>query len=356
MKTTNLFKSLFLSVILVASCATLALADEGDKARVMRVTLQDGTIKQFLVEYVQTITFNPDKNDQGGMEDPQPEDNVSDLPDNITVTTQMLFGAVTITEDRSEATMNGSYNQSMPMFFSEDIEVGSVTFDRTFNTNLTDNRYSTIMLPFSIDLAKVSGAKFYDLSIETDPVLIKGTLKNSGTLDAYKPYLIQATEEHITFDGPVVFKKHTINSITNGYWEFRGSYSYIMFKDSTDLLGRLWGYSAKNSGELSAGQFAMIGENAYIYPLRAYLVYNYRSPNPSPSVSRMPGETAGREAFPETIDIEIVENGTTGIVGQFKAMDPYHIDNWFDLQGRRVNGSPKVQGNYYNKATRKTVK
>lgn len=357
-----------LFALTLALFATFAMADSRDKARIMRVTMQDGSTKQFLVEHLQNLTFVADEQDSSGMDEKTPEERESELPDKIDVTTQMVFGAVTISEDRATATINGSFNKPSMTYFTEDITVQTVTLDRTFNTTLTGNLYSTIMLPFSIDLAYVHGAKFYDLSIQTDPeMLIVGTLKESGELEAYKPYLIQATEEHITFTSSVTFKKYARNPVVNGYWEFRGSYNYFVFGDSTQLMGNSWGYSAKNMGQFNVGQFVKLGERAYIYPMRAYLVYTGPKPQGAVSMHKRAALADASPApdvdyFPESIDVEIIEKKTAeksptkGAVGQFRLTDPYHFDNWYDLQGRNVKASPEAQGNYYNKSTRKTVK
>lgn len=334
-----------------------------DNVRLMRMTMQDGTTKQFLVDHMQKITFVADKQDSSGMKDLVPGESESGLPDEIDVSTQVQFGAVTISEDRKKAFINGAYNGSDKMYFTEDITVGSVSFDRVFNTTLTGNLYSTVMLPFSIDRANVSGARIYDLSIETNPkVRIVATLKESGRLEAYKPYLLQATEKNLSFTGAVTFEKFAKKPIVNGDWEFRGTYNYFVFGDSTELMGFSWGYSANGSENISAGQFVKMGKSAYMYPLRAYLVYT--GPKPRNSVLKKSTDdsgTANINKFPGSIEVEFVEHAPVEDGGndaaQFNsATGSYRFDRWYDLKGRDVKQAPKAQGKYYNKANRKTVR
>ena len=88
-----------LFALTLALFATFAMADSRDKARIMRVTMQDGSTKQFLVEHLQNLTFVADEQDSSGMDEKTPEERESELPDKIDVTTQMVFGAVTISEE-----------------------------------------------------------------------------------------------------------------------------------------------------------------------------------------------------------------------------------------------------------------
>ena len=92
------------------------------------------------------------------------------VTDNNTLTAvwKKVIGALTLTEDQNgiAATINGAYTGADAFAIGEDIEVASVTFNRTFTTSAT----STIILPFDITEGNYSGGDFYTLkSVRTIP-------------------------------------------------------------------------------------------------------------------------------------------------------------------------------------------
>ena len=114
---------------------------------------------------------------------------------------QRTFGTVTVTDGNVSAVDNtiviadGTDAVTIP----EDVAVGSITMNRTF----TVGKSATIMLPFDIDIAKISGGTFYGF-IGIDKLGASGwevvMSQVGGTLQAHTPYLFIPTAETMTFN------------------------------------------------------------------------------------------------------------------------------------------------------------
>lgn len=83
-----------------------------------------------------------------------------------------------------------------------DIDVNSITMNRTF----TIGKAATVMLPFTIPLAKVSGGTFYNfIGVDKNDttgweVVMQEVNQVCGTLQAHTPYLFMPTAEKMIFD------------------------------------------------------------------------------------------------------------------------------------------------------------
>ncbi len=114
---------------------------------------------------------------------------------------ERTFGNISITETGVAATTtaviaDGTDEISIP----QNITVGSVTFNRTFTVDAS----STVMLPFSIAVSKVSGGTFYgfvgvDKNIDGWEVVMQ-QVDPSGTLNAHTPYLFKPSATQMTFN------------------------------------------------------------------------------------------------------------------------------------------------------------
>lgn len=99
-----------------------------------------------------------------------------------------------------------------------DIDVSSITMQRTF----TVGKASTVMLPFSIAVSKVSGGTFYsfigvDKSGSEWDVVMQEVNRVGGTLQAHTPYLFMPTAETMTFNlggQPVTLKANSEQTYT----------------------------------------------------------------------------------------------------------------------------------------------
>ena len=252
-----------------------------------------------------------------------------------------------------EAVIDGAYEGNDTLKIDQDVVVNKVTFNRDFNKN----KISSIMLPFTISVARISGVaqvyKFNELA-QVDGVW-KVRVGSVDTVYANTPYMIIPSDNKIAFDvdEKVVFNtkaKSPIASV-NGSWEFKGVYSYKSFEDDSEL-GRIYVFANVEQDGFRIGQFAKVGSGAFTRTFRGYLV-NHASAM-AKSANGIPGSAL---SLPDEINIEIehengiVETGkfniTTGIL---------QMEGWYDMKGRKLNGKPTVKGSYYHNGKRIIVK
>ena len=114
---------------------------------------------------------------------------------------ERTFGNIRVTETGVAVTTtaviaDGTDEITIP----QDITVGGVTFNRTFTVDAS----STVMLPFSIAVSKVSGGKFYGfvgVDKNTDGwEVVMQEVDPSGTLQAHTPYLFKPSATQMTFN------------------------------------------------------------------------------------------------------------------------------------------------------------
>ena len=269
------------------------------------------------------------------------------------------YGAVNVSVNRSLATIDGAYRDAGEVIINSDIAVDSVAFTRTFVPGAS----STMILPFSIAVENVEGAKFYGFSQmvkDENGKWTAGMSKVTGTLEANTPYLVVPNQANLVFHGGVTLNTTgTKVSTVDAYpeWEFRGTYRHFVFGEE-GLAGTAYGFVAKDttlSGKhFDAGQFVKAGPRAYIPAMRAYLVYN-ESNGGAKSAS---GLGYGTESLPETIGVvlldaqgNVTEKGTLNTV-----TGRIHMDRWFDIQGRVLKNKPTIKGRYLHNSRLEVVK
>jgi hypothetical protein len=269
------------------------------------------------------------------------------------------YGAVNVSVDRSSAIIDGAYKGSGEVVINSGIAVDAVVFNRAF----VSGKPSTVMLPFSIAVDNVEGAKFYGFSQmvrDGNGKWTAGMSEVTGTLEANTPYLVKPTQTSLVFHGGVTLNTTGAKTSTDeAYpeWEFRGTYRYFVFGDE-GLAGIAYGFVARdtviNGESFVAGQFVKAGANANIPAMRAYLVYNENN-GATKSAS---GLSYGIESLPETIGVvlmdaqgNVTERGTLNTVtGQIR------MDRWFDVQGRALKDKPTVKGRYLHNGRLEVIK
>ncbi len=270
------------------------------------------------------------------------------------------YGAITVytyaSDGHKEAVIDGASVDTISI--PVDIEVTSVTYNRDFEIG----KFSTIMLPFSIDTLNVDGGSFYDVTGVADDFSNATIWHVNGSVTANTPYIVQTTAKNITFTGNVTLKatERTIyeSRVEGKPWYFKGSYAKRQFAEGDPELGYAYGFVAKdvniNGTDFEAGTFVKAGKNAWLRPMRAYLVYD-----PSFSASKSAGLNHGiNMASPEEIEVLVVD--PQGNVTQRGVLSPVpaesRMDRWYDLQGRRLNSKPETRGTYYHNGKRVIVK
>ncbi|MBO5531281.1 MAG: hypothetical protein J5977_02340 [Fibrobacter sp.] len=278
------------------------------------------------------------------------------------------FGAVTISAVDSTAIIDGLFADGEVLDIPEDIVVKNVELQRTFEVG----KSSTVMLPFSIDVSKVNGADFYSLAeMEyADGEWKAGATKVTGTLEANTPYLAIPTSSAITFDleeNETVTLNTTGSKVTKlGDWEFRGAYGAIAMADSTHLLGRAYGFAGEDKDGYKIGEFVKLGKGATIPALRTYLVKTETESAQCPAGAMCAphaNSVASIEDLPDRITVEFLDEKENVMAvetldaktGKIR-LDRYHLDSWYDLRGRRLNGKPSVKGTYYNNGNMVIIK
>ena len=276
-----------------------------------------------------------------------------------TGSTQLKYGAINVSVDRSSATIDGAYVNDDEAEIGFNVAVDTVVFTRTFVSGAA----STMILPFSIAVENVEGADFYGFSQmvkDENGKWTAGMSKVTGTLEANTPYLVVPNQVNLVFHGGVTLNTTgTKVSTVDAYpeWEFRGTYRHFVFGDE-GLAGTAYGFVAKDttlSGKhFDAGQFVKAGPRAYIPAMRAYLVYN--ESNGGAKSAR--GLDSGIEPLPETIGVVLLDaQGNVAERGSLNTVTGrIHMDRWFDIQGRVLKNKPTIKGRYLHNSRLEVVK
>ena len=280
--------------------------------------------------------------------------NIAKIPDNIK-NVLVIQGNAVEEEEALKSKFTG---------VSSAIDVGYVYFDRKFTVS-GENARSTIMLPFSIRKADITNLlNVYEFNRVENNAMHITKVADDASLVAYTPYMIELAEGATTleFNGGVTLasSEDVSTDARNGNWVFRGTLDYKKWKDGDPQLtgcGKdkdkscAYGYAA--SGE-NKGKFVRVGKGAYIYPFRAYLVYEELK------MTKLAPANASYVLRP-TVDIpdelEIVldgEDGQTTSIGRFNTRTGEmkfinNLKHTYDLKGRRVNGVNNARGAYYGK-------
>lgn len=245
------------------------------------------------------------------------------------------------------------------------VDVDLVYLNREFAVN-GSGLYSTLTLPFNISKANITNvSNVYEFkNVEGN----KAHFTSADKLDAYTPYLIELVDKAtgIEFSNGVTLEssEDVSTDVRKDNWVFRGTLNYKKWDESNDADKAVlegcgtssnpkscaYGYAASGTYQ---GQFVRIGNGAYIFPFRAYLVYE------EPKATKLAPANASYVLRP-TVDIpdelELVvdgKDGQTTSIGRFDTRTgEIHINNMkhtYDLKGRRVNGTNNARGAYYGK-------
>ena len=271
-------------------------------------------------------------------------------------------GAVTVyqyaTDGRKEAIINGTYggadapnpDEADAVEITTDIEVNSVTLDRTFNVN----KISTLYVPFEIAASDVVGANVYKFNTVVQSEVDnrwKFKVLTTETVKANTPYVVLPTESQVTFNGPVTLNTTTPSTekVSEGRWEFRGTYALTEFEENNNEAFYVFAGQARNGAKL--GEF--VKSSGFANPMRAYLVY---SKNALTKSAR--GSLGSNIMLPDEIDIEIEdEKGVVVETGVLNTVTgEVRMDRWFDLKGRKLNSKPSVKGTYYKNGKKVIIK
>ena len=282
---------------------------------------------------------------------------------------------------KTYAAIDGDYSGDDALNITKDVSVDKVIFERRFPGFNGEKNYATIMFPFEINADKVGGVKkvFSFVCIDIDFFNRKYVaVEEVDKFEAYKPYLIQLKSEgdiSINNTEPLVLKKNPTkldafdvaqNDKYNQYGDyvFRGVVQTKTWgAEDDEVLGTddaaAYGFAATATTDVKVGQFARVGEGAYIRPFRGYI---YKKPAPKKVKSNgdyVLRQTASIEELPDVMDIVVVDRKKDGskqttVIGQFNSrtgeIRMNRTERTYDLKGRSVrDANRKAKGVYLKK-------
>ena len=238
--------------------------------------------------------------------------------------------------------------------------VDSAILERKF-TVTGDGAYSTIQLPFDVEVDSLIGVKnVYNFAgIEETDGKFKVILKNvkeepkcgkRACIKAYKPYILEMESTELKFRGSVQIEKMPqANYVTDtiGDWVITAPDRYYEWS-SDDFAVGAYGFNARTSDEISSiGKFVKLGAGAWMPPFRAS-IFNLKA------MQQPGGITKPMPELPESLDVVIAStsesgNGTTAIGRINTRTGEFMMNRNFDIKGRKLNGAPKARGAYYGK-------
>ena len=210
-------------------------------------------------------------------------------------------------------------------------EAGDVV---SFGRKFAASRWSTVCLPFALDVDQVAAIKAPGCEIEKlveyDETNKSVTFEAVSTMEANTPYLIKCTSDYKPFadlTGVTVLDGQTPGSVTVGNMTMKGTYTKQTL--NSDASKTYFGYQE------SDGALIRIGSNATIKPYRAFMELS-----------------GGSNARSLTI---YHADGDVTVVGSIKADGPDAVATYYDLQGRKVD-SLQFKHKIYVKQGKKFVK
>ena len=258
-------------------------------------------------------------------------------------------------DGKSIAIIDGDYKGEVNKVETQVVD--SVVLDRKFLVT-GSNAYSTIQLPFDVEVDSLIGAKnVYNFAgIEETDGKFKVILKNvkeepkcgkRACIKAYKPYILEMESTELKFRGSVQIEKMPqayYVTDTIGDWVITSPDRYYEWLKDDFAVGA-YGFNARTSDEISSvGQFVKLGAGAWMPPFRAS-IFNLKA---------MMAGLAPKPELPESLDVVIVSsidgNEETTTIGRIDTRTgTFTVERNFDIKGRKLNGAPKARGAYYGK-------
>ena len=262
------------------------------------------------------------------------------------------------------AFVNGNYNGVNTIaesYLADGFEKSptSVTIGRKFSLGT----YSTLMLPFDVNTAKLFGVQEilrYSRIEERNgkTVIVMKRVWNYSlahqTLEAYTPYMVKMDEDTLRVEGGVTFADSTsTGTVVNGDCasgcdlKFYGSFAYKKWTESDLQSQTVYGFAAENKNGASIGQFVKVAAGASIRPFRAYMANVANTVNTNGN-----GKPVMSAILPDEMEVVVEDdNGEhTTVIGRLNTRSgEFMMNRDYDLKGRHVGNKTKVQGAYYGK-------
>ena len=182
--------------------------------------------------------------------------------------------------------------------------------------------------------------------------------EQTGTLAANTPYIFQATNDasDVVFSNVTIVNSDDPKIVNNEVgFTFRGTYTQKTWEadDAAVTGGHLYGFMMQDNDGQVEGQFVKARRKTILRPFSCYLEYNGDLSDTNPS-SHAAARSATRGTAGETPDvIDIVWVSANGTVTGISRLDTRtgeitDSDDWYLMDGRKLNGEPTVKGLYIN--------
>jgi hypothetical protein len=178
--------------------------------------------------------------------------------------------------------LDGAYKYTVKDgVFTSNMTVDSLVFNRKF----VPGKSSTFAVPFAIDKANITGAKFYKLDSVSN---VTGTYtaylsEETTKLVKDRPYIVVVDETNadstISISGSYTLASSTPGTTksTDNNWELQAIYKYTTGADRGERRTKTYGFVARDTvldgKQWHAGQFVKMGTKAYVYPFRVLLEF-----------------------------------------------------------------------------------
>lgn len=234
---------------------------------------------------------------------------------------------------------------------------GKQTKVRFERTGLRAGKYSTICLPYDFTASETcTFYTFVGVKKEGDN-WVADISAHTGTLEANTPYIFTTTTAtSVTFFNDAVtaaagYSDASANtSVTD--WTFQGTYSTISLPNASEYD---YGFAAGDGSTVAIGTFVHLKSGASAAPFRAYLKYTGSDDNWAKAPNRA---GAANDAMPSRIIVRVVgaDGGTTAIGTLDTRTGEISTGEWFDLNGRRLQGKPSTKGIYIHNGKKVVIK
>ena len=239
----------------------------------------------------------------------------------------------------------------------------NIAFGRTFEAlSSGEGKASTVCLPFDLNKpSKTAVGTFYTfggVSDDTGEYVVTMNEATTTTLPAGTPYLFKpATTDPITFQNTAYtvpdggFTAGTVTD-TNG-WEFKGTYQEKTWEDGQK---RLYGFATSEFEKSDGTELNDVG---------AFCRFNYgtcaafRCYLMAPESFGVRGMGKAGNQLPESMKVILISaSGEATAIGTIdtRTGEVTFGDNWYDLNGRRLNGKPTQKGMYINNGRKVVIK
>ncbi len=285
---------------------------------------------------------------------------------NITIPTRVTSvgdGAFN-SQAKVTATLSESIDNTSLLAALKGVTTADLTFTRTFEAlSSGEGKASTVCLPFDLNKPdKTTVGMFYSfggVSDATGEYVVTMNEVTATTLTAGTPYMFKpATTDPISFQndaytipsGGIPTASKTTD--TNG-WEFRGTYQEITWPDGQT---RLYAFAASNFKK---------SDDTYLNEVGAFRRFDYGHANPFRCYLWAPDPTPARgvgkagSQLPESMKVILVSaSGETTGIGTLDTRTGVVTfgDEWYSLDGRKLDGKPTKKGLYINKGKTVVIK